>query len=412
MDRTFVLSGVTLVTPEKRMLNSGLTVSGGQIATLATSPAAHTLDMREHLVFPGLLNAHDHLFGTWWPRVAPNRPYVNVYEWLADYEESPVLLERGRNSIADMYALGAYRNMIAGATLVADHFLRNEDTSLYTEHPIDVLYRYGRTWTMRKPTSWGDDIPTEYQHAVQTGTPYIVHLAEGVDDETAQEMDGLIEHDAVGRCTLIIHGIALRPSDMERLHQVGASVCWCPASNLFLYEQTANVRALVDAGVNVTLGTDSTMTGGLNLLDEVRTGRQAYRQMYGEDPSPQWLVELMTTRAAYALQMEDRRGRIAVGYDADLLVLPDKGEDPYATLIDAEPSDIALLIHSGIPVYGDVAYHDLFEQFTPAFSSVLVSGVPKLVAGDLPALLARVSANATKPVQFPFLPCTPAEGSA
>jgi cytosine/adenosine deaminase-related metal-dependent hydrolase len=246
---------------------------------------------------------------------------------------------------------------------------------------------------------------------VQTDTPYIVHLAEGIDAETAQEMDGLIEHDAVGRCTLIIHGIALRPSDMERLHQAGSSVCWCPSSNLFLYDRTANVRALVDAGVNVTLGTDSTMTGGLNLLDEARTGRQAYRQMYGEDPSPQWLVELMTIHAAYALRLEDRRGRIAAGYDADLLVLPDKGQDPYATLIDTEPGDIALLIHGGIPVYGDVAYRDLFEQFSPAFSSVLVSGVHKLVAGDLPGLLERVADNATKPVEFPFLPCAPAEGS-
>ena len=59
----------------------------------------------------------------------------------------------------------------------------------------------------------------------------------------------------------------------------------------------------MDAGVNVTLGTDSTMTGGLNLLDEARAGRQAYRQMYGEDPSSQWLVELMTTHAAYALML-------------------------------------------------------------------------------------------------------------
>jgi cytosine/adenosine deaminase-related metal-dependent hydrolase len=295
--------------------------------------------------------------------------------------------------------------MIAGSTTVADHFKRLEGPEFYTQYPIEVLYTYGRTWTPREPTAWGDDIRTEYGRAVRLGEPYVIHLAEGVDAEAAHELDVLTEAGALGRNTMIIHGVALRSEDVEAIARAKASVCWCPASNLYLYDRTADVRALSCAGVNVTLGTDSTMTGGLNLLDEVRIGRRAYREQTGEDAPQRWLVQIMTTHAAYALLREDRLGRIAVGYDADLLVLPDTGKDPYATLIEAEPDDIALLIHGGVPVYGDEAYISLFERFTPAFASVLVSGKPKLVAGDLPGLLNRISEKLGRTFDLPFLPC-------
>jgi cytosine/adenosine deaminase-related metal-dependent hydrolase len=191
-------------------------------------------------------------------------------------------------------------------------------------------------------------------------------------------------------------------------------VCWCPASNLYLYDRTANIRALLEAQVNVTLGTDSTVTGGLNLLDEARIGRSAYRALLGEDPPARWLVELMTLRAAYALMLQDRRGRIEVGYEADLVAVRDGGRDPYTTLVDAEPADIALVIRGGTPVYGDEAFLPLFEQFTPTLTRVAVLGRLKLVVGDLPGLLDRMSEKAGKPIEFPFMPCAPigAEGHA
>lgn len=408
-DQSFSLINTTLVTPDEVLTSAELTVSGGHIAALERTSTAAVLRLHDHLVYPGLLNAHDHLFGTWWPRVAPNRPYANVYQWLADYDESAVLVERNHNSADDMYAFGAYRNMVAGSTTVADHFMRLGEADFYSRYPIDVLYRYGRTWTVRKETSWGDDISTEYGRAVRSGQPYIIHLAEGIDAETAQEMDVLTARGAVGRNTMVVHGIGLRPVDVALLAGVGASVCWCPVSNLYLYEQTADIPALLRAGVSVTLGTDSAMTGGLNLLDEARTARKVYRDVTGDDPSPRWLAELVTTRAAYALVMDDRRGRIAVGYEADLLVLPDGGQGPYAALIEAEPKDIALLIRGGIPVYGDRVYHDLFERLSPSFAPALISGRPKLIAGDLPGLLERMSNQVGKPIDFPFLPFSPSE---
>lgn len=428
----YSLTGATLVTPTEILNRTDVTLSGGRIACLEQEPFTLGLDLRDYYVFPGLINAHDHLNGTWWPRVAPGRPYANVYQWLDDLHSSSVRYDRQRNSVEDIYELGMYRNLISGVTTVADHFLRIDGSEFYTRFPIDVLFDYGRTWTLREPMGWGDDIATEYKLAVRTGQPYIIHLAEGVDPETAREMDVLLEADALGRNTLIVHGISLRPEDMRAMARAGASLCWCPSSNLYLYERTANIPALLDAGVNITLGTDSSLSGGLNLLDELRAAQRAaarYSLSAGcslsavdEQRLARWLIESVTTRAAYALLREDCRGRIAPGYDADLLVLPNIGRDPYETLIQAEVGDIALLIRAGKPVYGDPRFRTLFEQFAPQFTPVLVrnsqvqqcdtstagtdSRKEKLVAGDPLGLLDRLFQTVGRTVNLPFLPLT------
>ncbi len=401
-DHRYALSGATLVTPDEIHPNSALTIADGHIVALGKQ-ARYDLEMPDFLIFPGLINAHDHLNGTWWPRVAPNRPYVNVYQWLADFDSSPVVAERKQNPVQDIYELGMYRNLISGVTTVADHFWRINGPEFYTRYPIHVLYEYGRTWTPRELTTWGGDVPTEYGHAVRNGQPYIIHLAEGLDDQVAAEMDVLLEYDALGRNTLAIHGIALRPNDMQLIAQAGASVCLCPGSNMYLYEQTANAVALMQAGVHLTLGTDSVLTGGLNILDEIRIGRRVFGEQMGQLPSARWLVELVTTGAAYSLMLQNRRGRIAPGYEADLLVVPDRYSDPYEAVVQADVGDIALLVCAGAPVYGDAEYVDLFEQFGSGFMPVSIDGKAKLLAGDLLTLLERMSTIVGRDLDLPFL---------
>jgi len=86
--------------------------------------------------------------------------------------------------------------------------------------------------------------------------------------------------------------------------------------------------------------------------------------------------------------------------------LPALCQDPYTALIEADIEDIALLICAGVPVYGDVEYHPLFERFSSGFAPVSVAGKDKLVAGDLLGLLDRVFKTVGRELEFPFLPCT------
>jgi cytosine/adenosine deaminase-related metal-dependent hydrolase len=300
--RPYSLTHATVVTPTEILQDTDLTVADGQIVQTERLAGSST-DLSGYVVFPALINAHDHLMGTWWPRVGPTRPYTNVYQWLDELHTSPVRAERQLNSDADIYELGMYRCLFSGVATVADHLWRIDGSEFYERFPVEVMHEYGRTWTVRAPTAWGEDIQTEYALAVRTGEPYIIHLAEGLDAETGREMDVLLEAGALGRNTLIVHGIGLRPADVQAMASVGASLCWCPGSNLYLYEQTADLPTLIQAGINITLGTDSSLSGELNLLEELRTAR---RYLSGRvDTLPlegrsveQWLVEALTTRAA------------------------------------------------------------------------------------------------------------------
>jgi cytosine/adenosine deaminase-related metal-dependent hydrolase len=233
-------------------------------------------------------------------------------------------------------------------------------------------------------------------------------------------MDYLIAADALGRNTLIVHGISLRAPDVEAMASVGASLCWCPGSNFYLYGQTADLPFLTEAGINITLGTDSSLSGELNLLEELRTAHRYLLEHVDQlalkgRSVEQWLVEAVTTRAAHALMRQERCGRITPGYRADLLVLPDRGLDPYTTLIEAQMSDIALLCYAGTPVYGDTRFERLFEQYTPHYGRICVRetappGAPtaqsqtKLVAGDPIALIRRMSQTVGRSLDLPFLP--------
>jgi len=394
-------------------------VADGQIVRVEPDTDAGT-DLRGYLVFPGLINAHDHLGGTWWPRVGARRPYPSVYPWLDELHASPVREERQLNPEADVYELGMYRCLFSGVAAVADHMYRIDGAEFYERFPIEVMYKYGRTWTVREPTAWGADIPTEYNLAVRTGQPYIIHLAEGLDAETAREMDDLMAASALGRNTLIVHGIGLRASDVEAMASVGASLCWCPGSNLYLYGQTADLPFLTQAGINITLGTDSSLSGEPNLLEELRTAHRYLLEhveqlALGGRSVEQWLVEAVTTRAAHALMRQERCGRIAPGYRADLLVLPDRGLEPYTTLIEAQMSDIALLCYAGTPVYGEPRFEPLFEQYSPHYGRINIreSARPgastahsqtKLVAGDPTALVRRMSQAVGRSLDLPFLP--------
>ena len=65
----------------------------------------------------------------------------------------------------------------------------------------------------------------------------------------------------------------LRDHPWFRVAEVGASVIWCPSSNHFLYNATADPRSLRERGITVGLGTDSPISGGAHMLAELRSAR-------------------------------------------------------------------------------------------------------------------------------------------
>ncbi|MCB1148343.1 MAG: amidohydrolase family protein, partial [Leptospiraceae bacterium] len=262
------------------------------------------IDLMGYPVFPGLINCHDHLLGSYWPRVGDRRPYLNWLEWDNDLKASPVYAERQQIESSDLYQLGAYRHILCGITSVQDHiphFVRD----LFAKNlPIKLLDQYAMAHSVTSyALPWGEGIKPEHALAVEKDIPFITHCSEGFDRETIDSVATLQKNGAISRQTVLIHGIALSDSDIELLANAGSNVVWCPVSNLFMFGKTAPVKKLLEAGVNVCLGTDSPMSGSISIFEELQVARNYYQTAYSEDLDPSVFLEMLTTRAARAMRI-------------------------------------------------------------------------------------------------------------
>jgi cytosine/adenosine deaminase-related metal-dependent hydrolase len=165
--------------------------------------------------------------------------------------------------------------------------------------------------------------------------------------------------------------------DIERVIARGAAVVWCPSSNLSMLGRTLDPRRLLDAG-RLALGSDSRLTGARDLLDELRVAAA-----HG-DLTPPELLRLVTASASSILRMPSVGG-LHAGQQADLLVLRDRGGDPYHALLDISRADIRAVVRAGAPALAD-------PDFAAWFAACAIETVPATLDGR-PKLLARALAR-------------------
>jgi cytosine/adenosine deaminase-related metal-dependent hydrolase len=152
---------------------------------------------------------------------------------------------------------------------------------------------------------------------------------------------------------------------------------------MFMFNVTCKIRKMLKAGVNVTIGTDSSATGSANLLEEMRYDRGLYRYLYGEDLPAKSFFTMCTVNAAKAFWLDKKTGTLDEGKLADILVLKGKKTDPYENLLDASMEDIELLVLAGKPLYGELRFLDFLGGKIPGgYTQITVGKRPMFVRGD------------------------------
>lgn len=118
------------------------------------------------------------------------------------------------------------------------------------------------------------------------------------------------------------HGIWIDESDIARLAAAGASVVHNPMSNLRIGSGVAPARAMLDAGLNLAIGTDATNTSdGQNMFEALRLA--AYLSRVADPDPARWLsveevFRAATVGSAAALGLRGV-GRLDPGYAADIV---------------------------------------------------------------------------------------------
>lgn len=398
------IKGGTIVSSGTEVSCRDIFISEDRLSAVAAN-GKYEISAANLLVFPAPINAHDHLLGSWAPKIGGDL-YKNVYEWLRilhDVDES-IRAERDVNPAEDIYLLGAYKNILGGTSSVVDHYMRMGD-GFWEQFPIRIFHTFGRTWTMRDETGWGGTIEEELE-AAGDDCPYIIHISEGVDAETKQELGVLARRGGVRSNTLLVHGVAFDESDLNLVAEKQASIAWCASSNMFLYDKTLDVRGALERGVNLCLGTDSALSGCDNVLDEARFAAALYEKLYGEKLDPEVLFRMLTLNAAHALVLDGQIGCLTEGALADVLVAERKADNPVDSYLEIRPEDVDLLLMGGKPVVGNTRHRELFSALCRTYSTVSVNGTEKLIVGDPAGLLARIEKRIGHKKDLPFLPLT------
>ncbi|MDN3547999.1 amidohydrolase family protein [Mucilaginibacter aquaedulcis] len=331
------------------------------------------LYFNDALVFPGLINSHDHLDFNLFPKLG-KRIYTNYTQWGAyihqqfKYEINNVLQVPSELRIK----WGIYKNLLCGVTTVVNHGERlSLDDALITV--------YEDTHDLHSPAfekAWKLKINNPLKRKLSV----VIHTGEGTDEEAGDEIHRLISWNILHRNLIGIHGVAMNTQQANHFK----AIVWCPQSNYFLLNKTAPIHQLKH-NTSVIFGTDSTLTSDWNIWEHIALARKTSlltdEELYNSltiEPSKTWGLNT---------------GQLTPGKDADIVITrrKDKKKDLDA-FYEVSPADILLIMHQGkIRLFEQ----ELLPQLAPDlrgmhFSLVKINGSFKYVEGNLEALISEI----------------------
>jgi large repetitive protein len=217
--------------------------------------------------------------------------------------------------------------------------------------------------------------------APAAGTPISMIIAEGIG-ETARNEFRCVSNQQPGAVDIltnasIMHGLALNVADALLMRGRSSGLIWSPRSDITLYGNTATTPIFKSLGIPIALGSNWTATGSMNIQRELTCAKEFNQSYLSQRFSDRDLVDMVTKNAALIAQMDGVVGELASGRVADVTIFNEAVHSGLRALIDAQSSDVVLVMRGGVPLYGDAA---LITSLTAAScDSVDVCGVGKRV---------------------------------
>ncbi len=341
-----------------------LHMANGRI--VAEAPAsAQQVDLDGYTIFPGLINAHDHLELNHYPRTKFRAVYNNAHEWGEDVNtrlsDEPFKTLRSY-PLWDRLFIGGLKNLLCGATTVAHHGPPYREMYRH-DFPVRVLRRCG--WAHSLHFSTEDEIVRSYR-STPPDMPWFIHLAEGTDEVAAGEYQRLKALRCVRKNTVIVHGVGVNQKDIDDASKTIRGIIWCPSTNKYLLGKTLQLsfygyRGGTKGNFDIALGSDSRLTADGDLGSEIEAAIAA------SQCDAECVLAFVTLRAAGILGLSDA-GHLNQGTTADFVIGHSRNRNQ-------------LVVRDGVPRIGDP---DVMAKFpgVPTVDATL-DGRPKRIHTDL-----------------------------
>ncbi|HEY8780546.1 MAG TPA: amidohydrolase family protein [Mucilaginibacter sp.] len=364
-----------------RLDNEKITnISSSVIADADGTPA---LTFDDAIVFPGLINSHDHLDFNLFPQLG-DRTYSNYTEWgkhiHLNYKDEIDEILKIPSLLRSNW--GLYKNLLCGVTTVVNHGER-----LGTKHELITVFedthcihstQFDKAWKFR------------LNNPFKLKLPVTIHIGEGDDWPSYSEIDQLTRWNLLQKELIGIHGVAMSEEQAKKFK----AVVWCPQSNYFLLDKTARVNLLKNH-TGLLFGTDSALTSSWDIWNHLCLARKT------KLVSDKFLYSTITCNAAKIWGLNC--GEIAIGRDADIVVATTKaGTTGFDSFFGLCPADLLLVTHKGnIRLFDDALLIQLKKVDLNDFSRIYINGACKYVQGNLPGLIEKIRGyqpNASFPV--------------
>lgn len=387
----------------------GLVVKNGLIAAIAPRDEIDSQWQSDtiryakgHLLAPGFVNSHCHSAMALLRGIANDLPLM---EWLESHiwptEAAHVsehfvhdgtllaaaeMIRCGTSTFNDMYffpeasiAAARQAGMRVSAGIIAIDFpsAYANNPAEYLEKGLATLERYkddpmvSMMLAPHAPYTVGDDLFEQIaQISEAQGLGIHVHLHETAFEVSSAEADRqqrpfarLESLGILGKRSLAVHMTQLTDTEIRRCAELGLSVAHCPESNLKLASGFCGSHALLEAGVNVCLGTDGAASNNdLDMLSEMRSASLLAKAVSKDATAlnAKQALQMATYNGAKALGLEQITGSLAPGKSADMQLIDlDRIEtqpcyDPVAQFVySASREQITDLWCGGTPLMQD-----------------------------------------------------------
>jgi 5-methylthioadenosine/S-adenosylhomocysteine deaminase len=325
--------------------------------------ARAVVDLPEHAVIPGFVNAHTHAPMSLFRGMADDLPlmeWLNGHIWPAERHWVSAEFVRAGT------ALSVAEMLLGGTTCFNDmYFFPDVAARVAEEAGIRacvslILFDFPSAWAQSADEyiTKGLKVHDDLRGSSLVTTAFAPHAPYTVSDEPlerirtlADELDIPIHihvHETAGEVTqaeaetgmrplarlerlgllerrlLAVHMTQLLAEEIETLAATGVHILHCPESNLKLASGFCPVEVLLQAGINVALGTDGAASNNdLDMLGEMRTAALLAKGVSGNATALPAVAALRmaTLNGAKALALDDRIGSLQPGKSADFVAI-------------------------------------------------------------------------------------------